>query len=80
MHSSWMRTARPLVYRTGTETPPLDRDPLDRDPTVNRITDRCKNITFDTPLRTVIREYNADKNAFLSPSQLALVQLILFLF
>ena len=33
-----------------TETPwtetPLERDPLDRDPPLNRITDRCKNISF----------------------------------
>ena len=57
-----MRTAR--SYRTETplwaETPwtetPLDRDPLDRDPPVNRITDRCKNITFpQLCLRVVIK-------------------------
>ena len=33
-----------------TETPPdrdpTDREPLDRDPRLNRITDRCKNITL----------------------------------
>ena len=40
------------------ERPPSDRDPSgqrhppDRDPPVNRITDRCKNITL--PLRVVM--------------------------
>ena len=56
-----MRTTRSLPYRVSlsgvslTETP-LDRDPPDRDPPlVNRITDRCKNITFpQLRLRAVI--------------------------
>ena len=37
MHSSRMRTARSLPYGGGLP---------DRDPPVNRITDKCKNITF----------------------------------
>ena len=37
-----------------TETP-VDRDPMDRNPRVNRITDRCKNITLpQLRLRAVV--------------------------
>ena len=39
-----------LTETPWTETPPdrdpTDREPLDRDPRLNRITDRCKNITL----------------------------------
>ena len=51
-----MRTTHTLPYRESPwvspgQRPSLDRDPLgqrplDRDPPVNKITDRCKNITF----------------------------------
>ena len=54
-----MRTARSLPWQRPL---PLDRDlpdrdPLDRDPhPVNRITDRCKNITFpQIRLRAVMK-------------------------
>ena len=50
MHSSRMRTAHSSTVLGGSpwQRPPWTETPLDRDPPprVNRITDRCKNITF----------------------------------
>ena len=47
---SWTETLWTETLRTETNlteiTPPPEQRPPDRDPSVNRITDRCKNITF----------------------------------
>ena len=47
---------RPSLDRDPGQRPSLDRDPRTETPHVNRITDRCKNITFPQfPLQAVIR-------------------------
>ena len=73
MHSSRMRTTHPLPWGglpldrdppPWTETPPGQRlPPWTEDPPVNRITDKCKNITFPQLSLWVVKSWHQNNSS-----------------